>query len=243
MRMRELAEKSGLPKTTIHYYLKEGLLPRPESPSKNSAIYTEVHLARLELLQRLRSPEVGPLPLPAIRRVLELIDQGVEPEVAIVLQRTVVGDLAKNETRGPFTLDELAQHSGADVALLGEAVAAGIIVAAPGDSDRAFDALDLRIAMLMASVAVPFRLTMSELAPLGDLIRQVSAIEMELRNRVTQLVDQNTAARISAQFQEGANFLHTYLFLRARQHDIAKHGLGTAEDQRHTPIQEGQSHD
>ncbi len=243
MRMRDLVEQSGLPKTTIHYYLKAELLPRPENSTKNSAIYTDAHLARLEILQRLRSPELGALPLPAIRRVLELIDQGVEPEVAIVLQRSVVGNLTETDTRGPFTLAELAEFSGADFALLREAVAAGILVAAPGDSDRAFDVLDLRIATLLASVAVPFGLTMAELAPIGESIRRASAVEMAMRNRATRDSDPNTAAHISTRFQEGVNFLHTYLFLRARQHDIAEHGLGTSEDRRNSPNEERHSHD
>ncbi len=232
MRMRELVEKSGLPKTTIHYYLKEGLLPRPISPSKNSAIYTEAHLERLDILKRLRTPEMGPLPFAAIRRVLELIDQGVEPDVAILLQKTVVGGLAAgSERRGPFTFEELAETSGASANLLRDAVDVGLIVPAPGTPTPMFDELDLRVATMLASIAAPFGFRMEELAPIGDLIRQVSAIEMDLRNRVTQHADQNTAAQISAQFQDAGNFLHAYLFLRARQQDIAQHGLGTAEDQ------------
>ena len=90
MRMRELAERSGLPPSTIHYYLSEGLVPEPEKPTRNSARYGPEHLERLNLIRSLRARGEG-LPMSAVRRVLELVDQGVEPEVAVALQRSVLG--------------------------------------------------------------------------------------------------------------------------------------------------------
>ncbi len=49
----ELAEKSGVSKRTIHYYLSRGLLPPPKGAGPQS-FYTEEHLLRLELLKKLQ---------------------------------------------------------------------------------------------------------------------------------------------------------------------------------------------
>src|SRR5262245_22390917 len=52
-----LAQKTGLTRRTIRYYVQRGLLPRPEGGGRGH-YYTEEHLARIELLQRWRSQGV-----------------------------------------------------------------------------------------------------------------------------------------------------------------------------------------
>ena len=39
MRMAELERLSGVPRETIHYYLREGLLPAPSRQGKTQALY------------------------------------------------------------------------------------------------------------------------------------------------------------------------------------------------------------
>ena len=41
LKMKELVEKSGESKSTILYYLKEGLLPQPQKPKSNVHLYDE----------------------------------------------------------------------------------------------------------------------------------------------------------------------------------------------------------
>ncbi len=69
MRMAELAARSGVARETIHFYLREGLLPRPEKGGRTVAYYTEEHLDRLRLIRRLREEKY--LPIAVIRRLLE----------------------------------------------------------------------------------------------------------------------------------------------------------------------------
>src|SRR5882757_9868121 len=68
MRMAELARRSGVSRETIHFYLREGLLPRPRKGGKTVAFYDEGHLQRLRLIRRLREEKY--LPLVVIRRLL-----------------------------------------------------------------------------------------------------------------------------------------------------------------------------
>ncbi len=69
MRMAELARVSGVSRETIHYYLREGLLPKPVKGGKTVAYYDESHLERLTLIRRLRDEKY--LPLAVIRRIVE----------------------------------------------------------------------------------------------------------------------------------------------------------------------------
>jgi len=52
-----LAEKAGVTRRTIHYYLQRGLLPRPEGGGRGY-YYTEVHLERLRQIQEWREQGV-----------------------------------------------------------------------------------------------------------------------------------------------------------------------------------------
>ncbi len=49
-----LARETGVPRTTIHYYLRQGLLPPPHKTAASRSLYTEEHLICLEEIASLR---------------------------------------------------------------------------------------------------------------------------------------------------------------------------------------------
>lgn len=54
LKMKDLLVITGLSKQTIHFYLREGLLPEPEKPKQNVAYYTHEHVIRIEAIKRLQ---------------------------------------------------------------------------------------------------------------------------------------------------------------------------------------------
>ena len=50
----ELERASGVPRTTIHYYLRQGLLPRPQKTAASRSLYTEDHVKILEKIAELK---------------------------------------------------------------------------------------------------------------------------------------------------------------------------------------------
>ncbi|ACY99004.1 MULTISPECIES: MerR family transcriptional regulator [Thermomonospora] len=72
MRISELSERSGLPVQTIKFYIREGLLPKGTPCAATRAEYDQAHLERLRLIRALR--EVGDLPVAAIRRIVEALE-------------------------------------------------------------------------------------------------------------------------------------------------------------------------
>lgn len=69
LRMRDLVRQSGLPRETIHFYIQQGLLPRPLKTGRNTALYPAQHLERLRRIRELQEQQF--LPLKAIRAVLD----------------------------------------------------------------------------------------------------------------------------------------------------------------------------
>jgi DNA-binding transcriptional MerR regulator len=74
MRLAELSQRAGVPRSTIKFYLREGLLPGGAASAKNQASYGSQHVERLALIRALR--EVAELPLDAVAKVTAELDRG-----------------------------------------------------------------------------------------------------------------------------------------------------------------------
>ena len=89
MRLAELSRRSGVPRSTIKFYIREGILPQGEpGASRNQATYEPRHLERLALVTALR--EIADLSVEVIKRVTaDLVEgQGRAPISALRLEIT-----------------------------------------------------------------------------------------------------------------------------------------------------------
>lgn len=68
MRIKELIEITGASRQTIHFYTREGLLPRPRKTSPNQAEYSQDHVERIQLIKELH--EQFFLPLATIKKIV-----------------------------------------------------------------------------------------------------------------------------------------------------------------------------
>jgi DNA-binding transcriptional MerR regulator len=84
--MRDLVRETGLPRETIHFYMQQGLLPRPLKTGRNTALYGPEHLERLRRIRELQEQQF--LPLKAIRAVLDdTAEEGFTPEQEDLVRR------------------------------------------------------------------------------------------------------------------------------------------------------------
>jgi AcrR family transcriptional regulator len=63
MRIKDLEEKSGVPRTSIHFYLRQGLLHPPRKTGRTMAYYDDSHVRRLKEITRLKQGARVPLAL------------------------------------------------------------------------------------------------------------------------------------------------------------------------------------
>ena len=54
MRIKELEEKSEVPRTTIHFYLRQGILHPPHKTGRTMAYYDDSHLQRLKEINKFK---------------------------------------------------------------------------------------------------------------------------------------------------------------------------------------------
>jgi DNA-binding transcriptional MerR regulator len=76
VRLAELSRRSGIPRSTIKFYIREGILSPGAVHARNQASYGTQHLERLELIRALR--DVAGLPLDVVGRVTAELDRGWE---------------------------------------------------------------------------------------------------------------------------------------------------------------------
>ena len=98
-KVSELADKAGVTKRTIHYYISKGLLLPPEGSGVNS-VYNDEHLERILLIKKLQSEY---MPLNKIREyILENPKEKVENEA-----KEVKADVIRSEEQEVYIRENI----------------------------------------------------------------------------------------------------------------------------------------
>ena len=104
MKISELTKRTGVPKETIHYYVRQGIISKPKKKSKNVADYNESHIEQIHLIKQIQDHFFLPLSFikkivkrhsksPELQSLLELRTEYFRP-VDQLLESEVVGEEA-----------------------------------------------------------------------------------------------------------------------------------------------------
>jgi DNA-binding transcriptional MerR regulator len=93
LRMKELAEASGVSAGTIKHYLREGLLPEPVKTSRNMAYYPPEFVERIKLIKQLQEERF--MPLKVIRSMLD--DDPERARALVELEDRILERALQNE--------------------------------------------------------------------------------------------------------------------------------------------------
>jgi DNA-binding transcriptional MerR regulator len=118
LKMKELAEASGVSAGTIKHYLREGLLPEPVKTSRNMAYYPPEFVERIRLIKQLQEERFMPLRViksmldedpERARALVELEDRILERALAGEQPRVSAAELRRRYEVPPEVLDRLAE--------------------------------------------------------------------------------------------------------------------------------------
>ena len=118
LKMRELAEASGVSAGTIKHYLREGLLPEPVRTSRNMAYYPPEFVERIKLIKQLQEERFMPLKLiksmldddvGRARALVELEDRILERALAGEQKRVSASEIGSRYDVPKEVLDRLAE--------------------------------------------------------------------------------------------------------------------------------------
>jgi DNA-binding transcriptional MerR regulator len=143
MKMRELEQRTGVGRETIRYYVGLGLLPEPQRPKANVAVYGEDHVRRLQTVKRLQAQHY--LPLSFIKTLLDRPGHG-EAEAIPGFDGLLLGRLGIDVTGPGADLPSAAEQTGLPLDEIEILANDGLIDPAGEGEARRLDALDLAIA-------------------------------------------------------------------------------------------------
>jgi len=81
MKISQLVKRTGVPKETIHFYIREGLLRKPRKSGVNAAEYNESYVGQIRLIKDLRDNYY--LPIPEIKKIVKDFKKLSPPDKAV----------------------------------------------------------------------------------------------------------------------------------------------------------------
>jgi len=84
MKISELSRRTTVPKETIHYYVREGFIPRPRKKGKNVSDYDESFVERILLIKQIQDHFF--LPLSLIKQIIKRQNKSSELKALLKLR-------------------------------------------------------------------------------------------------------------------------------------------------------------
>lgn len=139
LRMADLVEATGVPKSTILYYVAEGLLPEPFRPKPNVAYYDPICV---DLIRYIRGAQrLHRYPLSLIRTNIKHILGGASGDQILQLGQKLLG-----EPTELFSKEGVIEQTGSSSEAVDRFVELGLVI--PTDEGK-FDEYDLRMIELL----------------------------------------------------------------------------------------------
>jgi DNA-binding transcriptional MerR regulator len=152
MKLRELVRKTGVPKETIQFYLREGILPKPRKRGRGRAEYSDHYLDLLDLIKDLQEKHF--LPLAEIKKVIKKFKKISPSEEHYFRMQSeffspVGYILTQKEVEGEERFSEI---TGLGLKWLAAAEEWGIIIPEVRDGEKIFSYEDVAIAKVMVEM-------------------------------------------------------------------------------------------
>jgi DNA-binding transcriptional MerR regulator len=211
LRMKELSEATGLPKSTLLYYVDQGLLPQPAKTSPNMAFYPPECVDRAAMIRQLQ--ENQHLPLAKIKTVLEAHDRGEDIAPMLLVNQVIFGD----QDQTLMSLEEFCEKSGLPSEIVAELEKAQLLLPL---SDQGYDSLDLAQAKVLLERA-SLGLSPQDASFYPRIANQLVDEEMALRHRMTHKLPADQDANITASMVQAARAMRSYIIDRIFQRRVA----------------------
>jgi DNA-binding transcriptional MerR regulator len=212
LRMNQLARASGVPKSTILHYVKEGLLPEPVKTSPNMAYYAPECIDRIRYIQHLQRRHR--LSLTEIRHVLEARGDRADLGLYLGLEEIVFGNRPDDEAVDRRAFRRVTGLSDAQVAALLEAR-----LLLPLETDR-FDREDVTIGKMFAD-AFANGIRVEDLSYYVTFGEKIVDHELALRRKLTHHLPYEADAAFTIELVKRARASRAYIIDRLFQSRVA----------------------
>jgi DNA-binding transcriptional MerR regulator len=202
-RMRDLERLTGVGRETIRYYIREGLLPEPERPRRNTAWYDGAFVERLRLIRELQQKRF--LPLHVIKAIVAGDAPPPRDEVRTLLELDgkLFPAVENVPSPPPETLSAVAKRTGLSAMEIRSIADVGAITLRTEGGKQWLDETSLRIVEMWARIrragyGEELGFTPANLRLYVELVGWLAREELRLFARgVTGKVDTERSARMA----------------------------------------------
>ena len=212
LRMKELVEATGVPKSTILHYLGQGLLPKPRKTSPNMAYYDPVCVSRIQYIRHLQRRHR--LSLSEIKQMLDKKDDHLDFSIYNELDTIIFG---RAQDRRFLNAAEFCTATGLDRERLKGLLEAKLLL--PLEENR-FDPQDIGMGKMYAAVS-GFGLSSEDMVEYVALCAKIVDHEMAIRERLTHHLPYDKDAALTIELVKSARMIRSYVIDRLFQHRVA----------------------
>jgi DNA-binding transcriptional MerR regulator len=218
IKIGEIAKRSGVPVSTIRFYVKEGLLPSPEKVNKKMAYYDESCINKIEAIQHLKEKKYYPLAI--IKNILRRMDNDLTFEEAVVVEETVFDTMSSGEV-GLVDRVEFLKLTGLTTEQLNEVERIGILMPCFKERGKTlYNQDDVILAREAIQHIYRFGLNPEDFEFYLRLGHEITDQEMSLRRKITQDLSTKENIEITISLTRAVNLFRGYILRRLLQQKI-----------------------
>ncbi|MBW2621617.1 MAG: MerR family transcriptional regulator [Deltaproteobacteria bacterium] len=229
MRISQLAKASKVSTQTIHYYIREGLLPPPTKTAPNMAYYKPEYVDDIRFIKELQEKRY--LPLAIIKMVMDAKRDGKDvrdlQDMRLTLEEIFQPPGPEDEL-APLTLVELVVITGVPAETLEAMDDLGLLMPSTTPDGKRYDALDVRIASAVKRL-MALGLTLPDLNFYAEYVEIIRTEVRVIHSRIFhgQAAGPDTRA---AEVKEIIDGLKSSLMLKVYRHAALEHRFCEEEE-------------
>lgn len=212
LRMKELVNETGVPKSTILYYLNQGLLPEPQKTSPNMAYYDPACVGRIQYVQHLQHRHR--LSLSEIKQMLAQKGQNLDLSIFSELDTIIFGQAQDSHL---LDASEFCETTGLSREQLIALLEAKMLLPL---QDDLFDPQDISMGKMYATAAA-FGLGSEDMTEYVALCEKIVDHEMAVRKRLTHHLPYEEDAALTIELVKSARMMRAYIIDRLFQGRVA----------------------
>jgi DNA-binding transcriptional MerR regulator len=212
LRMKHLVQATGVPKSTILYYLQQGLLPEPIKTSPNMAYYDPGCIDRIRFIQHLQRRHR--LALAEIKQMLDLTRRNDDLALRLELNDIIFG---RSQPADSLDIKGFCRETALDAKHVRALLDAKLLL--PLEKNR-FDREDVNLGSMYAG-ALAAGVKIADLTYYVELGEKIVDHEMALRRRLTHHLPEAEDAAMTIEMVKNARMSRAYIIDRLFQHRVA----------------------
>jgi DNA-binding transcriptional MerR regulator len=216
LRMNELMAATGLPRSTLIHWIKEGLLPKPIRINRTMAYYNQACVERASFISKLKNQD---MPLNKIKKAMNLKDKGLDINPLVDLHQMIFSLSEKPR----LTLKEYCEATGLSRKQVRDLMDSNLLIP---QKKKYFDNEDISIGLFF-SWGIREGINPKDLEYLYRDAERSVKLNVELSLKITKDKPFEKAAEVKIQLMNSLPAVSTYLRKR-----ILKKRVSTKEHSR-----------